>query len=382
MNLNSNFLLIGLILVSITCIYLLYININRSNETDSIKQNIKVLISQNKKRDEILNYVIDKLDTLNNKVITNNTTEQTVYNSQFNEAQQNKAEENNVTETDVVTEEQVQLENELYDVQTLYTENLQKQSIDTTDNETNYNSLLSSVTNNVNLGNDIYSDENNNFVRMSSSTENDEEHDKENNENNETYHNEGDDEGDDKGDDEGDDKGDDKGDEFVQLNERNHEHNNNDQLDLDDINLNELDIENEFTELLNNSDANGFVMEQLDVTTKITSDIPVEQNVVVDNLNDIVLSEEVSQEEVSQNEVSLEEKLKNILEQENISLNPSETESESEDIYSLPRNVNVLKNKYSADKLKNFAKTLNIKQTGTKKEIAERIITELNNSPQ
>jgi hypothetical protein len=422
MNLNSNFLLIGLILVSITCIYLLYININRSNETDSIKQNIKVLISQNKKRDEILNYVIDKLDTLNNTVNTNSTPEHTISNSQLNQVQQHNPEENNINETDVVTEEQVKLENELYDVQTLYTEDLQKQPIDTNDNETDYNSLLSSVTNNVNLGNDIYSDENNNFSRMSSSTENDEE-------NHAIHHNDTDDEGikmndglDTNNDNEVNDDNNETDDEenkmsdgidieTIQLNEQNQEH-NNEQLDLDDINLNELDIEKEFTELLNNGDDNGFVMEQFDVTTKITSDIPVEQNVVVTNLNDIVSQEEVSQEEVSQEEVSqeevsqeevsqeevsqeevsqeevsqeevsLEEKLKNILEQENISLNPSESESESEDIYSLPRNVNVLKNKYSADKLKNFAKSLNVKQTGTKKEIAERIITELNNSQQ
>ena len=396
MNLNSNFLLIGLILVSITCIYLLYININRSNETDSIKQNIKVLISQNKKRDEILNYVIDKLDTLNNTVTTNNNgKEHTISNSQLNQEQQHNLEENNNTENDVVTEEQVQLENELYDVQNLYTEDLQKQIINTKEDEIDYNTLLSSVTNNINLGNDIYSDENNNFVRMSSSTENDEE-------NNNMYHNEGINEGVDEGInegvdedvdedvDEGVDEGINEGvetntdlnNESLQLNEQYIENINNKPLDLEDINLNELDIENEFSELLNNSDDNGFVMEQFDNTSKIPSEIPVDKNVLVTNLNDVVSQEEVSQEEVSQEEVSLEEKLKNILERENISLNPSEIASDDEDLHSLPRNINVLKNKYSADKLKKFAKSLNVKQTGTKKEIAERIITELNEPSQ
>ena len=358
MNLNSNFLLIGLILVSITCIYLLYVNINRSNETDSIKQNIKVLISQNKKRDEILNYVIDKLDSLNTTVTTNqlhttNTVSTTnhVYHEQEQEntqdqlSEREQPQEQEQIQDTTVTEEQEQLENELYDVETFYTTDLQKEEPSTEKTEDNYEELLSSMNNNVNLGNDVYADENNNFVRMSSSSENElTQEDVQ---------------------------------QAVQQDDTHTQETTNDisSLNLEDINLNELDIENEFTELLNNGDSNGFANvdepEVADAEAEVATDEP-----------EVAVAEPEPEPNTTTEEETLEAKLQNILNEENISLNASENESEDEDVYSLPRNVSVLKNKYSADKLKHFAKTLNVKQTGTKKEIAERIINELNSSSQ
>jgi hypothetical protein len=360
MNLNSNFLLIGLILVSITCIYLLYVNINRSNETDSIKQNIKVLISQNKKRDEILNYVIDKLDTLNTTVTTNqphttNTVSNTnhIYQEQEHEPTQEQEQVQEQEQDTTVTEEQEQLENELYDVQTLYTTDLQKEEPSTEETEENYEELLSSMNNNVNLGNDVYADENNNFVRMSSSSENEiTQEDVQ---------------------------------EDVQQDDTHTQETTNDisSLNLEDINLNELDIENEFTELLNNGDSNGFAnVDEPEVAVAEPQVAEADPEVAVAE-PEVVVAEPVSElTTTTTEEDTLEAKLQNILNEENISLNASENESEDEDVYSLPRNVSVLKNKYSADKLKHFAKTLNVKQTGTKKEIAERIINELNSSSQ
>jgi hypothetical protein len=374
MNLNSNFLLIGLILVSITCIYLLYVNINRSNETDSIKQNIKVLISQNKKRDEILNYVIDKLDSLNTTVTTNqphttNTVSTTnhVYHEQEQEYTQDQLskreqpQEQEQTQDISVTEEQEQLENELYDVETFYTTDLQKEEPSTEETEENYEELLSSMNNNVNLGNDVYADENNNFVRMSSSSENElTQEDVQ---------------------------------QALQQDDTHTQETTNDisSLNLEDINLNELDIENEFTELLNNGDSNGFAnVDEPEVAVDEPTVVNTEPEVAVAEHEVAVAEPEVAVTEpepeptnnTTTEEDTLEAKLQTILNEENISLNASENESEDEDVYSLPRNVSVLKNKYSADKLKHFAKTLNVKQTGTKKEIAERIINELNSSSQ
>ena len=65
---TNNFMLIGLIIVAVTCIYLLYLNITRVNDTDDLRNNIKTLIQQNKKRDEILNFVIENIEDLRNKL--------------------------------------------------------------------------------------------------------------------------------------------------------------------------------------------------------------------------------------------------------------------------------------------------------------------------
>jgi hypothetical protein len=65
---TNNFMLIGLIIVAVTCIYLLYLNITRVNDTDDLRNNIKTLIQQNKKRDEILNFVIENIEDLRNNL--------------------------------------------------------------------------------------------------------------------------------------------------------------------------------------------------------------------------------------------------------------------------------------------------------------------------
>ena len=66
---NNTFLLAGLIIVAVTCIYLLYVSFNRPDMT-SFKNNLNNIVQQNKKRDEIVNFLLDKVQGLN-KLVTN-----------------------------------------------------------------------------------------------------------------------------------------------------------------------------------------------------------------------------------------------------------------------------------------------------------------------
>lgn len=66
---NNTFLLAGLIIVAVTCIYLLYVSFNRPDMT-SFKNNINNMVQQNKKRDEIVNFLLDKVQGLN-KLVSN-----------------------------------------------------------------------------------------------------------------------------------------------------------------------------------------------------------------------------------------------------------------------------------------------------------------------
>lgn len=61
---NNTFLLTGLIIVAVTCIYLLYVSFNRP-DMSTFKNNINNMVQQNKKRDEIVNFLLDKVQGLN-----------------------------------------------------------------------------------------------------------------------------------------------------------------------------------------------------------------------------------------------------------------------------------------------------------------------------
>lgn len=69
LEINNTFLLAGLIIVAVTCIYLLYVSFNRPDMT-SFKNNLNNIVQQNKKRDEIVNFLLDKVQGLN-KLVTN-----------------------------------------------------------------------------------------------------------------------------------------------------------------------------------------------------------------------------------------------------------------------------------------------------------------------
>jgi hypothetical protein len=61
---NTTFLLIGLIIVALTCIYLLYVNLTRANDTGALKNAISTLIQQNKKRDEVITFLLERVENL------------------------------------------------------------------------------------------------------------------------------------------------------------------------------------------------------------------------------------------------------------------------------------------------------------------------------
>ena len=68
LELNNSFLLIGLIIIAVICIYLLYSNLTKSGESASLKSGINALIQQNKKRDEIINFLLERVENLEHNV--------------------------------------------------------------------------------------------------------------------------------------------------------------------------------------------------------------------------------------------------------------------------------------------------------------------------
>jgi hypothetical protein len=69
LQLNNSFLLIALIIIAIICIYLLYSNLTKSGETASLKNGLSVLVQQNKKRDEIINFLLERIENLEHNVV-------------------------------------------------------------------------------------------------------------------------------------------------------------------------------------------------------------------------------------------------------------------------------------------------------------------------
>lgn len=61
---SSNYVLIGLIILALVCIYLLYSNLTAGSEYITLKQNINDLVLQNKKRDEIIHFLVGQVQML------------------------------------------------------------------------------------------------------------------------------------------------------------------------------------------------------------------------------------------------------------------------------------------------------------------------------
>lgn len=58
---NSMYIVIGLIIVALVCIYLLYTSLTSGNYYNDLKKNINELIVQNKKRDEIIHFLVNQV---------------------------------------------------------------------------------------------------------------------------------------------------------------------------------------------------------------------------------------------------------------------------------------------------------------------------------
>lgn len=69
LEMNNTFLLVGLVIVAITCIYLLYASFN-TPDLNAFKNTVNNMVQQNKKRDEIVNFLLDKVQGLNNLVVS------------------------------------------------------------------------------------------------------------------------------------------------------------------------------------------------------------------------------------------------------------------------------------------------------------------------
>lgn len=69
LELNNSFLLIALIIIAVICIYLLYSNLTKSCETASLKSGLTALIQQNKKRDEIINFLLERIENLEHTTV-------------------------------------------------------------------------------------------------------------------------------------------------------------------------------------------------------------------------------------------------------------------------------------------------------------------------
>lgn len=74
LELNNSFLLIALIIIAVICIYLLYSNLTKSGETASLKSGLTSLILQNKKRDEIINFLLERIENLEHTVVPQQNT--------------------------------------------------------------------------------------------------------------------------------------------------------------------------------------------------------------------------------------------------------------------------------------------------------------------
>ena len=117
---NSNFILIGLIIVAISCIYLLYLNLGKANDLNNIKYSVRNLIDQNKKRDEIMNHILTNLNKLKEK-------------DDLREQSNNIKESNNITEDNIESEKFNNLNNEINEQYNVHIEDtefnvLQRQS--------------------------------------------------------------------------------------------------------------------------------------------------------------------------------------------------------------------------------------------------------------
>lgn len=58
---NSTYIVIGLVIVALVCIYLLYTTLSSSTYYNDLKANINELIVQNKKRDEIIHFLVNQI---------------------------------------------------------------------------------------------------------------------------------------------------------------------------------------------------------------------------------------------------------------------------------------------------------------------------------
>jgi low affinity Fe/Cu permease len=63
-NIDINYIVIGLIVLTLVCIYLLYNSLNSGSDSLELKKHINELVLQNKKRDEIIHFLVNQVQLL------------------------------------------------------------------------------------------------------------------------------------------------------------------------------------------------------------------------------------------------------------------------------------------------------------------------------
>jgi hypothetical protein len=81
-NIDNNYIVIGLIVLTLVCIYLLYSNLSSGGDSIELKKHINELVLQNKKRDEIIHFLVNQVQLLQSQPpmteITTSTNESNV----------------------------------------------------------------------------------------------------------------------------------------------------------------------------------------------------------------------------------------------------------------------------------------------------------------
>jgi hypothetical protein len=67
-DISNTFILVWLVVLAIICIYLLYMSLTRNNESDTLKASLANIVRQNKKRDELINFLMERVETLTNAI--------------------------------------------------------------------------------------------------------------------------------------------------------------------------------------------------------------------------------------------------------------------------------------------------------------------------
>ena len=77
-NIDINYIVIGLIVLTLVCIYLLYNSLNSGSDSLELKKHINELVLQNKKRDEIIHFLVNQVQLLQSQppISTIDTTKQ------------------------------------------------------------------------------------------------------------------------------------------------------------------------------------------------------------------------------------------------------------------------------------------------------------------
>ena len=107
-NIDNNYIVIGLIVLTLVCIYLLYNSLNSGGDSIELKKHINELVLQNKKRDEIIHFLVNQVQLLQSQPpITEITTHEPFINDVTSSQQEGV---NNVNNTEINTDDMAKLD--------------------------------------------------------------------------------------------------------------------------------------------------------------------------------------------------------------------------------------------------------------------------------